>query len=127
MVTKTYSCAANIVGPTAVYYWYDGLGRITKAYNQDTLVTRTWNTLSKLETEKLWIEPDDSSGTGTIPRDVTYTYDAAGLVATIAYPDDKYQLSKHYDDLNRVTQIQRKQARGGWETWRPGSSRARAG
>ena len=107
---------ARYVRSQSLLIWYDGLGRITKAYNQDTLVTRTWNTLSKLETETLWIEPDDSSGTGTIPRDVAYTYDAAGLVATIAYPDDKYQLSKLYDDLNRVTQIQRRKIAGSWET-----------
>ena len=50
------------------------------AYNQDASVERKWNTLSKLEMDKVWIMPTAEDGTGSTPRQVDYTYDASGRV-----------------------------------------------
>lgn len=114
LTKKAYTKATNVVGPSQLKFWYDAMGRITKAYNEDGLVTRKWNSLSRLEQEKSWISPDDESGTGSTPRDINYTYDGAGRVTEVEYPDDDIWVKYFYDDLNQITKIQKKHDPGGY-------------
>jgi len=107
LLTKSYSLATNVVGPTLVKFLYDGVGRLTSAYNQDSLVTRTWNTLGKLESETTWITPTDDSGSGTTYRKVEYTYGGDGLLSLVKYPDGLTGVKRTYDSLNRVSKLER--------------------
>ncbi len=84
--------ATGVEGVTKETFAYDGLNRLTNAYNEikpgqtidfKTEVKQVWNTLSRLEKETLVID-GYNSGNG---RDTSYTYDAEGRVVTLTYPD----------------------------------------
>jgi YD repeat-containing protein len=113
LTTKTYAMA-TVVGPTVITFAYDGLGRVTKAYNDDALVERKWNSLSRIEVESNWIDPTNDSGGGSTKRDVKYAYDADGRVLQVEYPDGAHTVQRSYDALGRTIKIEKKEGAGSW-------------
>jgi RHS repeat-associated protein len=94
-------------------YTYDGLSRILTALDEDTRVTRIYDSLSRLTSEKSEIATWVALGsiwqnwtTERGPKTVAYTYDDAGNVKKITYPGSSSRDVFHeYDALNRLTMI----------------------
>jgi RHS repeat-associated protein len=103
--------ATGVEGVTKETFGYDGLNRLTNAYNEikpgqtiefKTEVKQVWNTLSLLEKETLVID-GYNSGNG---RDTSYTYDAEGRVVTLTYPDST-AVTFTFDANDRIDAISR--------------------
>ena len=116
----SYTLATGIVGSSTEDYWYDQMGRLTKAYNVDGLVVRTFNTLNQLEKETIYHEPGSPTGGGATPYTIEYVYDGSSRVSLIKYPDSYTTLKYHYDDINQITKIQQQKGTGSFTdvaTW----------
>lgn len=116
LTTKTQTAQSNAAyGPAEIRFRYDGVGRVTWAYNEDALVTRTYNSLSHVETESTWVDPTNDAGAGSTQRDALYTYDGEGRVSLVAYPtsDGQFTVRRTYDALGRLTLLEKKETSGG--------------
>ncbi len=71
---------------------FDGLSRLVRAEDDDSVVTREWDSLSNLATE---------SQNG---KTFLFTYDGVGNLLRLAYPGGK-TVTRTYDALNRVKTI----------------------
>ena len=109
MVTKTFSLPTGMLGESShEYYFYDELGRVTKAEDSDSRVKYTYNTGGLVETEELQYFPDEL--TNNSGRTIEWDYNDQGLTTAIRYPGATAtdgQLNYTYDDLNRLSKITR--------------------
>lgn len=98
------TAAPAVAGTTWETFAYDGLSRVTAARDNDSLVTRRYDSLGRMISETSWIEP----GTAPVPPGgytVGYGYDAAGNTTLITYPSGR-AIAREYDALNRVSRIE---------------------
>ncbi|HET6202829.1 MAG TPA: RHS repeat-associated core domain-containing protein [Planctomycetota bacterium] len=102
--------ATGVEGVTKETFAYDGLDRVTNAYNEinpgtlefKTEVKFVYNTLALVEKETL-VTNGYNSNNG---RDTSYTYDAEGRVLTLSYPDAT-AVTYTYDANDRLDVISR--------------------
>ena len=90
--------AANIVGVNYEQYQYDGLSRIVRAENDDSIVTRAYDSLSSRMEETQRVLPDGAMQT------VTCTHDGEGNRLTTTYPGGRV-LTNYLDNLDRLERI----------------------
>ena len=109
MVTKTFSLPTGMLGESShEYYFYDELGRVTKAEDSDSRVKYTYNTGGLVETEELQYFPDEL--TNNSGRTIEWDYNDQGLTTAIRYPGATAtdgQLNYTYGNLNRLSKITR--------------------
>ncbi|MED9905179.1 MAG: DNRLRE domain-containing protein [Lachnospiraceae bacterium] len=125
LVEKSYSDEAGETAVPSVQYAYDALGERVSMYDSTGDTTYTYDALGRVTsvTTCRTAENADSAGGDTI----TYTYNEAGNLAAITYPDGKavhyeYDLNDNlvkvtdrdgnattyeYDAINRITEIHR--------------------
>src|SRR5262249_54570080 len=108
LTSKTNTLASNIVGPTSVTFGYDGMDRMSSASTDEngaysSSIARTFNTLSKPQTEKQVIN-GYASGAG---RTVTYAWDEKGQKVSVTYPTSGDVISYMRDALDRADKISR--------------------
>jgi len=106
--SRTMTLASNIVGATSHAFGYDGMDRMTSADSNETsafsaLISRTFNTLGKIETEKQVID-GYNSGNG---RTISYTWDEEGSKVSTTYAVGGTAIAYTRDALDRVDQISR--------------------
>ncbi len=88
-----------VPGPTISHdttfeiYKYDGLGRLNYAQDDDSIVTRVYNSLSRMTTET-------QQYLGETPAVVTSVYDGVGNNTLLYYPSGRV-IETTYDSLNR--------------------------
>ncbi len=93
LVSRSITKAPGIEGPASESFEYDGLSRLKKATDDDSLVEFSYDTLSNVISE---------SQNG---KTVTGTYDAVGNRTGIVYPSGR-QISLRHDVLNRLQKIE---------------------
>lgn len=106
VVSRTISRGPGVIGTTLENYVYDGLSRLTLAQDDDSRVTRSYDSLSRLVSETSALNPPIytqplPSGAG---RTVAYTYDAASNVTAMTYPSGRV-INQTFDSLNRLSTI----------------------
>ncbi len=90
---RTISVGPDVSAETTFRaYGYDGLGRLIRAQDDDSLVTRTWDSLDNVLSEV-------QNG-----RTVSYTWDGVGNQTSITYPSATL-ITRQYDALDRVSRI----------------------
>jgi RHS repeat-associated protein len=102
--------ATGVEGVTKETFAYDGLNRLTNAYNEinpgtlefKTEVRFVYNTLSRVEGETLVINGYNSNN----GRDTSYAYDAEGRILTLTSPDAT-TVTYTYDANDRIDVIAR--------------------
>jgi RHS repeat-associated protein len=92
--TNAISRGAGILGPDSELYQYDGLSRVVLAQNNDSLVTRNYDSLSRVIREHQQVT---SSGAPTCS--VTCSYDGVGNLLSCTYPGGRV-INRTYDSLN---------------------------
>jgi RHS repeat-associated protein len=97
-IAKTITPGAGISGPTSETYQYDGLSRTVSAANDDSAVTRSYDSLSHVTTETQQVVP------GGPPQTVASAYDAEGNVLACTYPGGRI-VNSIYDPLNRLQMV----------------------
>ena len=97
VLTNNVTLAAGVLGPTLETYSYDGMSRVVNAQNQNSLVTRTYDSLSDILQE--FQQPS-----GAPVRMVTASYDALGNQLQITYPGGRV-IASAFDALNRPSVV----------------------
>jgi RHS repeat-associated protein len=98
---RDITLGSGVGGTTAEDYVFDALDRMTEAKDDDVTMQATWDSLSRKKTEVSGPNPISSYGKTT-----GYTYDDAGNVTRIDYPDGSFSVNRTIDDLNRATLIE---------------------
>jgi RHS repeat-associated protein len=93
--TNTISRGPGVLGTDLEIYQYDGLSRIVFAQNNDSQVTREFDSLSRIVRETQQVV----SG-GAPPRTVACVHDGVGNVLSCTYPGGR-KVNYTYDNLNR--------------------------
>ncbi len=93
LVSRSIDKAPGVEGPISETFEYDGLSRLKKATDDDSVVEFTYDFMSNVKTE---------SQNGRI---VYGKYDALGNRTEINYPSGR-QLALQYDALNRLQKIE---------------------
>lgn len=93
ILNKTITRGPGIAGPTFEAYQYDGLSRIVRSENDDSVVTRSYSSFSDILTEI-------QHATGGSAQTVTRTYDTEGNVLSLGYPGGRTVYTT-YDELDR--------------------------
>jgi RHS repeat-associated protein len=97
VTAKTVTRGPGVVGTTFENYQYDGLSRIVRAEDDDSSVTRSYDSLAHVTTE---IQQSPSGSAQTVAR----TYDAEGNLLTCTYPGGRV-VNVTYDELDRKATI----------------------
>lgn len=101
--TISFAAMSDVIGTTWEEYKYDGLSRVISARDNDSLVTRTYDSLSRVISETTYWDPpatpDPASG-----KTVTYFYDPAGNLITMTYPGGR-TVHREYDKIRRLKAI----------------------
>jgi RHS repeat-associated protein len=97
MTERTITRAAGIEGATFENYQYDGLGQITHAENDHSVVSLTYDSQGKVLSETSVV--DDVSVT------TSASYDGLGNQRTLTYPSG-FTVNRTYDALHRVVGIE---------------------
>lgn len=92
--TRTITRAAAVAGTTSENYQYDGLSRPTRLENNDSVVSRNYDSLSRLIRETQQINP------GGADQTIARTYDSVGNQLSCNYPGGRV-VNTTYDVLNR--------------------------
>ena len=92
---KTITQGAGVSGTTFENYQYDGLSRTVLAQNDDSLVTRSYDSLSHTVRETQQVV-----SSGAPVRTVACTYDGVGNALSCTYPGGRV-VKCTYDNLNR--------------------------
>jgi len=93
VTNRTITVAPGVSGETTFRaYAYDGLSRMVRARDDDSLVTRDWDSLSFLVTET-------QNGRG-----VLYLRNGIGNTISVTYPSGAV-ITRQYDSLDRVARI----------------------
>jgi RHS repeat-associated protein len=87
--------APGVLGTTNESYSYDGLSRLVRAANDDSVVSNRFDSLSHLTRETQQVLPGGAVNT------VTMTYDGVGNQTSITYPSGRI-IVRTFDSLNRV-------------------------
>ena len=96
VISKTITrTAVSVSGTTFEKYQYDGLGHAVRAENDDSLVLRGYDSLSRMVRETQQI-----TSSGAPPRSVAWTYDGVGNVRACTYPGGRV-IGCTYDASNR--------------------------
>jgi RHS repeat-associated protein len=98
---RDITLGSGVGGTTDEDYLYDALDRLTEAKDNDVTVQLTWDSLSRKKTEVSGPNPISSYGKTT-----SYTYDDAGNLTRLDYPDGSFYVTRTYDDVNRLTLIE---------------------
>ena len=97
--SRDVSPAAGVAATTtAETYQYDGLGRGVLATNDNSVVTRAYDSLSHVTTETQQVLPGGSVAS------VVSTYDGVGNQLTCTYPGGR-AITNTYDALNRISTV----------------------
>lgn len=95
--TLTYDAAgrlAKLVDPVGtINFNYDSSGRLTTVKEGSKTISRSYDVINRL------VSFTDSAG-----NQIKYTYDAAGNLATLTYPDSKV-VTYAYDNANRLVKV----------------------
>ncbi len=94
LTSKSITPATGVVGTTTESYAYDGLSRLISANDNDSSVTRQYDSLSNVTRETQQVVPS-----GPL-RTVTLAYDGVGNLTRLTYPGGRVVVST-YDGLNR--------------------------
>ena len=95
VTNKTILRGPGVQGTTNEMYQYDGLSRLVRAQNQDSVVTRSHDSLGNLLRETQQVLPSGPTRTNTAH------YDGLGNKTNQVYPGGR-TISYAYDSLNRV-------------------------
>lgn len=98
LTNKLVLRAAGVLGTTNETYKYDGLGRMVSAQDDDSLVTRGYDSLSHRTREAAQILP------GGPLRTTTSAYDGVGNQTSWIYPGGR-TFTRTFDSLNRLRVI----------------------
>ena len=79
-------------------YGYDGLSRVIYAADNDSIVTRQYDSLGNIIEEKL------SFDGGTTWKTVATEYDGVGNATSLVYPGGRH-VEFHYDALDRISEV----------------------
>jgi RHS repeat-associated protein len=96
---RTITRGSGVQGTTFESYEYDGLSRTVQAQNNDSLVTRSYDSLSHVTRETQQVV-----SSGATAQSVACTYDGVGNVLSCAYPGGRV-VSSSYEALNRKQTI----------------------
>ncbi len=91
----------GVVGAQAEDYLYDALDRMTEAKDDDVTVQFTWDSLGRKTAEISGPNPLSTYGKTT-----GYTYDDAGNITQVSYPDGSFAAKRTFDDVNRPTLVE---------------------
>jgi YD repeat-containing protein len=94
LATNNIARGAGVLGNTNEVYQYDGLSRLVRAQDDDSLVTRRYDSLSRVTAETQQVLP------GGPPRTVSATHDGAGNKTQCVYPGGRV-INYTYDALDR--------------------------
>ncbi|MCI0605352.1 DUF6531 domain-containing protein [bacterium] len=97
LASRSITKAAGVEGTTTESFDYDGLSRLKKATDDDSVVELNYDTLSNVTSE---------SQNG---KTVSSKYDGIGNRTEITYPSGR-QLNFRYDSLNRLEKIEEQTA-----------------
>lgn len=98
---RIISPAVGIIGPTRESYVYDGLNRLTRAENGNTITDFSYDAAGRL-TREVQQRLDGAIIVSTY--EVASGYDANGNKVSLSYPSGR-QLSVGYDALDRVAEV----------------------
>jgi len=95
----------NMIGTSSESYVFDGLGRAIHARNDNTLVSRRYDSLGRLLSEQFNLAPG-STQTACDPNDllVAYGFASTGRLSQITYPGGR-QVAYDIDALGRTLTI----------------------
>ena len=100
LITRDVTQAsASIKGTMLETYTYDGLGRIVKAENDNSIVNRTYDSMDNLVIEEIVFDKVANAGPVT-----ERTYDRVGNELVCDYPGGR-SVSATYDEFNRKSTI----------------------
>ena len=97
LLTNRVTRGPGIVGTTNEVYQYDGCSRIIQARDDDTVVTRSYDSRSRVTRETQQVLPSSAVT-------VTASYDGVGNPTRLVYPGGR-ALVRTYDGLNLPTLI----------------------
>ncbi|MBI4604971.1 MAG: hypothetical protein HY721_23665 [Planctomycetes bacterium] len=114
--SETRTATIQAVGTAVVQYEYDGLGRVTYAFDgndpdsfaDNSVVRRDHDSLSRLVQEDQSFGPADAA----VTRSVLWAHEGASRVTRVVYPNGR-ELSLAYDALGRIDSIADAPAAGG--------------
>jgi len=104
--TNVMGTTYDVLGSTFEEFTYDGLSRVLTAVNDDTRVTRVYDSLSRVLEET--VEVATSPGPPIVygeAREVSYVYDAAGNITRTNYPGGRI-VDATYDALSRIDELE---------------------
>ena len=98
----------EVLGTTSEVYAYDGMSRIIAARDNDSLVLRAHDTLSRIIEETIHFDPP-SGGTPPSPPlaggySTTYEHDLSGNVTGIEYPGGR-TVTRVFDNIDRLKDV----------------------
>ena len=96
---RTITRGPGVQGTTSESYEYDGLSRTVQAQNNDSLVTRSYDSLSHVTRETQQVVSSAAPN-----RSVACTYDGVGNLLSCTYPGGR-SVNSTYDALNRKQTI----------------------
>jgi len=97
---KSINPAAGVLGTTAESYQYDGLSRLVRAEDDDSIVTREYDSLGHVTSETLTVDTGIEQTIGTLVS----TFDGVGNKMTCTYPGGR-EVTRTYDPLDRAKMI----------------------
>ena len=97
-MSKAVNRGAGVVGTTVETYQYDGVSRIVNAADDDSIVTRSYNSFSQALRETLQALPVGAMQT------VSNVYDSVGNRLSCTYPGGRL-VNSIYDKLNRLQTV----------------------
>ncbi len=95
---RTITRAPGVEGTTYEVYQYDGLSRVVRAENNDSIVAREYDSLGHIVRETQQVQP------GGPVRVFQHEFDEAGNTASSTYPGGRV-ITRTYDPLHRVKTI----------------------
>jgi RHS repeat-associated protein len=100
LTKKNISKGQGVGGGTYEEFQYDGLSRITKTLDDDSIVTLKYDSFSHVyETSQSVDNP------ASVTRTVKYEFDHEGNTTKFTYPDDSVLTVVPDDDINRMKQL----------------------
>lgn len=100
LTSRTIARGAGVSGTAAESYAYDGLSRLVAGSDDDSAITRQYNSLSCITRETQQVGP------GGPVRTVDSTYDTLGRRLSLAYPGPgRRVVTASYDALGRPTAL----------------------
>ncbi len=93
LIARDITKGTGVLGDTDEDFAYDGLNRLTEAKDNDAIVQLTYDSLSRVLTEK-----QGSNPLGSEAKTVTYTWDAESNKTRVTYPST-FEARRTYDEV----------------------------